>query len=94
MFGLFSFSQVAYADDVTVSIPERSSIPGCEETNSCYIPSRVTIDVGDSVTWSNDDSEAHSVTSGTIRHGPDGSFDSTIMFSGDTFSVSFDNFNP
>ena len=81
----------AFAEsDVTVSIPPGSSVPGCEETNECFSPYEVTIDVGDTVTWSNDDSAAHTVTSGTPVDGPDGNFDSSLLMAGSTFSVTFD----
>jgi plastocyanin len=42
----------------------KSSRPGCEETDRCYIPSVFTIDSGNQVTWINEDSAFHSVTSG------------------------------
>jgi len=93
LLGLFSFSQIAFADIASVSIPEGTSVPGCEESNSCFIPYQVTIDVGGEITWSNDDSAAHTVTSGSIKDGPDGSFEG-FLISGDTFSVNFDNFEP
>src|SRR3990172_1933593 len=40
---------------VEVSIPAGTSVPGCEETNKCFIPSSVSIMKGDTVVWSNDD---------------------------------------
>ena len=40
------FVTPAYAD-VTVSAPPGSAVPGCEETNECYIPADVTIGVGE-----------------------------------------------
>ncbi|MGD8707381.1 MAG: PEFG-CTERM sorting domain-containing protein [Nitrosopumilaceae archaeon] len=86
----------AYADHTTasVSIPQGTSVPGCEETNECYIPYDVTIDVGGEVTWSNDDTAAHTVTSGTPSDGPDGLFDSSLFMAGTTFSVKFEGFEP
>ena len=53
---------VAY--DGVISIPEGSGVPGCDDTNSCYIPFHVSISAGEEITWSNDDSVAHTVTSG------------------------------
>lgn len=72
-----------------VSIPPGSSTPGCEEDNSCYVPFIVTINVGDTVVWSNDDSAAHTVTSGSPSNGPDGLFDSSIFMSATTFEHTF-----
>ena len=75
-----------YAEQVSVSIPSGTSVPGCEETDECFIPSRVTVHPGDEVVWSNDDSAAHTVTSGTAAVGPDGNFDSILFMAGTTFS--------
>ena len=74
----------------TISAPAGSAVPGCEETNQCFIPADVTINVGGTVTWSNDDTAAHTVTSGTAAGGPDGNFDSSLFMAGDTFSHTFD----
>jgi len=74
----------------TISVPSGSSVPGCDETNECFIPAEVTVSVGDTVTWSNDDSAAHTVTSGTPSDGSDGIFDSSLFMAGTTFSYTFD----
>jgi len=82
----------AFADHATasVSVPAGSSVPGCDETNECYIPYEVTVDVGGEVTWSNDDSAAHTVTSGSAADGPSGVFDSSLFMAGATFSHKFE----
>ena len=78
--------------DVTVTNAIGSSTPGCEDTNACFIPNPVTIDIGDTVTWENVDNAAHTVTSGSPADGPDGVFDSSlIMAGGATFSHTFDD---
>ena len=74
---------------VTVSVPEGSGVPGCDETNECYIPYEIDVAVGGTVTWSNDDTAAHTVTSGNISDGHDGVFDSSLFMSGVTFEVIF-----
>ena len=73
-----------------VSIPEGSSTPGCEADNACYVESDITVGVGATVTWTNDDTAAHTVTSGTPTDGPDGVFDSSIVMSGATFEHTFE----
>jgi len=73
-----------------VSIPEGSSTPGCEADNACYIEAEITVSVGATVTWTNDDTAAHTVTSGTPTDGPDGTFDSSIIMSGATFEHTFE----
>ncbi len=75
---------------VKVSVPSGTSVPGCETTNKCYIPATVSIKVGDTVSWSNDDTAAHTVTSGSPTKGPDGNFDSSLFMAGATFDVTFD----
>lgn len=81
--------QPAFAETVTVSTPQGTSVPGCEATNECYIPYEVTVNVGDEVMWSNDDSAAHTVTAGSAADGPSGVFDSSLFMAGATFSFQF-----
>jgi len=73
---------------LTVSIPEGVGVLGCEETNECYSPYEVSVAVGATVTWSNDDVAVHTVTSGKkMIH--DELFDSSIFMSGKTFEFTF-----
>jgi len=81
-------SQDAFAE-TEVTIPNEASDPSCTESGSCFSPSEVTISVGDSVTWHNDSTVAHTVTSGNPEDGPDGLFDTGLFLSGDTFSHTF-----
>lgn len=75
---------------VVVTVPAGTSVPGCEETNECYLPPSVSINKGDTVSWDNVDTAAHTVTSGTPADGPDGTFDSSLLMGGKTFEVTFD----
>ena len=81
-------------NNASVSVPVGTAVPGCEETNECYLPYEVTIDVGGEVTWSNDDTAAHTVTSGSAADGPDGLFDSGLFMAEAKFSVKFDGYEP
>lgn len=76
-----------------VSIPSGSSTPGCEENDECFLPNTVTIGVGGTVTWTNDDTAAHTVTSGTIEDSESvgAVFDSSIFMSGKMFEHTFDD---
>ncbi len=76
---------------VVVSLPSGTSVPGCEETNACYVPATVSINVGDTVSWSNDDTAAHTVTGGSAVTGPSGVFDSSLLIAGGTFEHTFDS---
>jgi len=82
--------QSAFAETVSVSVPQGTSVPGCEATNECFIPHEVTVNVGDEVVWSNDDSAAHTVTAGSAADGPSGVFDSSLFMAATTFSHTFD----
>ena len=74
----------------TVSIPQGVSYPGCETAQECYLPYSLDIQVGDIVLWSNDDTAAHTVSSGDPTEGLDGVFDSGLFMAGSTFEYTFD----
>jgi predicted secreted protein with PEFG-CTERM motif len=86
---ILTITPFAFAEQVSVSLPQGSGVPGCEETNECYLPYMVTVNPGDEVVWSNDDSAVHTVTSGTVPTA-DGLFDSSMFMAGTTFSHTFD----
>ncbi len=79
-----------FADSVNVSIPEGTSVRGCETTDECYIPFGVKIDVGDEVIWTNEDMAFHTVTSGNPTDGPDDLFDSGMFKIDEQFSHKFE----
>ena len=84
---------MAFADHSTATVlnKEGSSVPGCEVTNDCFIPSTVTIDIGGEVVWKNVDTAAHTVTSGILAEGgPDGVFDSGLFVPDTEFSHIFE----
>jgi len=85
-------SPAAYADHPTASVSNApgSSVQGCEVENECFIPADVTVDVGGEVTWTNDDSAGHTITSGSAKSGPDGTFDSGLVFPESTFKHKFE----
>ena len=72
-----------------VIMPTKVSRPGCEENDQCYIPSQIIIPNGDQVTWINEDSAFHSVTSGFYNE-PTGFFDSGYLDPYQSFSFVFD----
>ena len=76
---------------VKVSIPSGSSSPGCEQTKNCFVLSSVSIKKGDTVSWANTDSAAHTVTSGSPADGPNGMFDSSLLMGGKSFEHTFDS---
>ena len=75
----------------TVEIPVGTSVPGCEDTDSCYLPANITINAGDTVEWPNIDTAAHTVTSGSPAEGPSGVFDSSLLMADATFAFTFED---
>lgn len=74
----------------TVSIIVGASVP---TNGQFYEPNNVETTVGSMVTWVNDDTAPHSVTSGIVENNrptPDESFDSGIMNPGDSFPFVLD----
>jgi len=79
----------AFAAEVMVENALGASVPGCEDTNECFLPYEVSINVGDTVTWLNDDTAAHTATGGNPVDGPSGVFDSSLVIAGSSFSFTF-----
>ncbi len=71
-----------------VSIAKESGVPGCDLTDECYLPHSLEIWVGDTVSWNNVDSAAHTVTSGSPNN-PDGNFDSGMMMVNKSWEFTF-----
>jgi predicted secreted protein with PEFG-CTERM motif len=93
--GLAATMPSAFAAEV--SVPAGSSVPGCEDTNECWFPAEISVGVGETVTWSNDDTAAHTVTAGDLGVDSDAvgldfpnGFDSSLFLAGTTFDVTFD----
>ena len=89
--GIAATIPAAYAAEVEVTNAPGSSVPGCEETNECFIPYEVTIAIGDTIMWVNDDTAAHTFTSGTPGGESVGAiFDSSLVMVDGSFSYTFD----
>jgi len=74
-----------------VDVPIGTSVPGCEETNACYSPADITINAGDTVSWDNVDTAAHTVTSGSPADGPSGVFDSSLLMASAAYAFTFED---
>ena len=74
-----------------VVIPIKVSRPGCDIEDICYIPSNIVVEKGKSVTWLNEDSSFHSVTSGFYPE-PSGLFDSGHLDPYQSYTLSFDEY--
>ncbi|MFQ5476692.1 MAG: plastocyanin/azurin family copper-binding protein [Nitrosopumilus sp.] len=72
-----------------VIMPSKVSRPGCEENDRCYIPSLIVTEKGKQVTWVNEDSAFHSVTSG-FYDAPTDLFDSGHLDPFESYTLTFD----
>ena len=84
------YQNLVYAQTTTasVSIVQGSSSPSISKP---YDPSPLTVKAGTSVTWINNDSSIHTVTSGLPEKGDVGTlFDSGLISPGNTFVHVFD----
>ncbi len=72
-----------------VIMPTKVSRPGCEENDKCYIPSLIVIGKGKQVTWVNEDSAFHSITSGYYG-APTDLFDSGHLDPFEAYTLTFD----
>ena len=72
-----------------VVMPTKVSRPGCEIDDRCYVPSLILTKKGNSVTWVNEDSAFHSVTSG-FYDSPTELFDSGHLDPFESFTFTFD----
>ena len=82
-------SQAEQIMEADVIIPMKVSRPGCDIEDICYIPSNIVVEKGKSVTWLNEDSSFHSVTSGFYPE-PSGFFDSGHLDPYQSYTLSFD----
>ena len=82
----FEVEEIIQAD---VIMPTKVSRPGCDIEDVCYIPSDIVVEKGGSVTWLNEDSSFHTVTSGFYGE-PTDLFDSGYLDPYEYYTLSFD----
>ncbi len=56
-----------------------------------YDPQDISVSIGTTVQWINEDETIHTVTSGGVESGPTGIFDSSIIDAGNSFTHTFDS---
>ena len=71
-----------------IIMPTKVSRPGCEQEDRCYVPSQIIIEKGNQVTWVNEDSAFHSVTSG-FYDAPSDLFDSGHLDPFESYTLTF-----
>ena len=86
---VFSFTYlipVAVAQNETLSV---SIVPGSSSPFNGYVPNDVTVSSNTSVSWTNQDTSSHTITSGDFTTGPSGQFDSGLLNTRATFTHQF-----
>lgn len=90
---LVSIAMISCSDSSTDSDPGNGNgDPAANEvmmTNQSFTPENLEVEVGTTVTWINDSSEIHTVTSGT-NGDHDGIFNSGEVSPGEEYSYTFD----
>ena len=83
LISIISISPSAFAETTITTGSVNLSIPGCEETDECYTPSEVTVDVGEKIIMTNTDPAGiHTFTSYTLEDDfptASGIFDSSML---------------
>jgi plastocyanin len=99
---IFASTPVVFAEEYIIDIPFGAYNPELNTPAEVwYDPPQIFVTVGDTITWYNDDREAHTVTSGDSpgRFGwmdnkdfgtPDGIFDSGRFMPGESWSYKFE----
>jgi len=90
---------IADAEELVISIPQGDHIRELKTVIEWYVPMNHDVEIGDVVTWINDDITVHTVTSGkgigflgnpdADKAQPDGYFDSGIISPGKSWSFTF-----
>jgi len=88
MIAYLVVEEIREIQTTVVSIPQGA---GFQQPGQVYYDSNlVTVVIGNTVSWVNDDEQVHTVTSGTPTGGPDGLFDSGLISSGGSFHQTYD----
>jgi plastocyanin len=91
---LTSIFLLIFSIPVSLAQNENSSViivPGSSSpfNGEFYVPNIVTVSPNTSVTWTNQDTSSHTITSGDFTTGPSGQFDSGLVNTGATFTHQF-----
>jgi plastocyanin len=85
--GLSMGHSFVYAQGASITIQPNSATLG----EKAYVPNPADVKVGETVTWTNGDSQIHTATSGSVGAEDSGSvFDSGILSPKATFDFTFD----
>lgn len=79
-----------FTNEFSVAITKESTLKGCKQANSCYLPEILIVSCYSKVTWHNDDSNVHLISSGSQDDGTDGWFASQMIYPSSEFSYFFE----
>ena len=89
----FSLTGTVYAQENApkiVEISQNAYNPGCELTDSCFIPTVLHVVKGDSVKWINHDTALHNIINGVPGIDSEKIFSSPLLETGETFEFTFE----
>jgi predicted secreted protein with PEFG-CTERM motif len=88
--GIMTFAPSAFADTSVSMTKGAAGGQACVTAGNCFDPADAKVAAGDTVTWTNDDTASHTVTSGNPNDNTTGTvFDSSLVKAGGTFSFKF-----
>ena len=87
MTASFVLEEVKEPIKVDVSIPQGASIQQIGQVY--YDPTDISVSIGTTVVWTNNDNAAHTATSGSLEQGISGEFDSDLMPPRESFEYTF-----
>ena len=84
-----AYAPSAFAEHSMHAVVESAAGSGSSQdcVPDCFIPATVTIGVGGSVEFPNNDNAAHTSTAGTPQDGPSGAWDSSLIMVGMSFTT-------
>ena len=91
--GMIATTPSAFADHPNVVLEPLpgSATAGCEQTDEgCYNMPILTVAPGTTITFSNTDNAAHTLTAGSPADGPSGAFDSGLVMVGATYEFTLE----
>jgi predicted secreted protein with PEFG-CTERM motif len=88
--GVMAYAPSVFADTQVVMTKGAASGQACVAANNCFDPANAQTTVGETVTWTNDDTASHTVTSGNPNDNTTGTvFDSGLVKAGGTYHEVF-----
>ena len=86
LIGGVYFTHEAFAANLDVTPVENSIQLGCEkQTTGCFIPKKIEVNLADTITFRNQNTEFHYFVSGNLQTGPTNVLNTGLIYPGDSF---------